>query len=298
MRGTLNRRQSVVGALATVCALQTVFAAQTSERRLLQGHLVRGRASPGASIALDNQRLRVGTEGSFVFGIAWDRRAPAMLTIRTPGCARTTRVFDIERRQYGVERIDQLPGKFVTPENREVMARVERENQLIEAARMHDTDEAWFMNEFDWPVEGDLSNSFGAQRVLNGQKRRPHFGVDIAASEGTPVAAPQRAIVRLAADDFYFSGGTVILDHGHGVSTSYLHMRRIEVTAGQSVGRGQRIGAVGKTGRATGPHLCWRLNWFQKRLDVLSVLPGASTDYTLAAANPQAQSCSKSNLMF
>jgi murein DD-endopeptidase MepM/ murein hydrolase activator NlpD len=146
---------------------------------------------------------------------------------------------------------------------------------LIGSARAIDTDEAWFAGEFDWPVKGPMTGVYGSQRILNGVPKRPHFGVDIAAGEGTPIHAPIGSIVAMAEPDLYFTGGTVILDHGRGVSSSYLHMSRLDVKVGDRLAKGDVIGAIGKTGRATGPHLCWRLNWFQERLDAALVVPHA-----------------------
>jgi len=122
-------------------------------------------------------------------------------------------------------------------------------------------------------VSGPTTGVYGSQRILNGVPKRPHFGVDIAAPEGRPIKAPVGAIVAMAEEDLYYTGGTMILDHGHGVSTSYLHMSRLDAKVGDRVAKGDVIGLVGKTGRATGPHLCWRLNWFAERLDAALVVP-------------------------
>jgi murein DD-endopeptidase MepM/ murein hydrolase activator NlpD len=179
-----------------------------------------------------------------------------------------------EPRDYRIQRIDGLPEKFVDPP-KEVLDRIARETALVDAARARDTGASWFSDAFMWPVKGPLTGVYGSQRILNGVPKRPHFGLDIAAGEGKPIVAPVGAVVALAEPDLYFTGGTVILDHGHGVSSSYLHMSRIDVKAGDTVKQGDVIGAIGKTGRATGPHLCLRLNWFQVRLDPALVLPAA-----------------------
>jgi murein DD-endopeptidase MepM/ murein hydrolase activator NlpD len=154
-----------------------------------------------------------------------------------------------------------------------VMKRIERDNHLIGVARARDTDEDWFAEDFGWPVKGPLTGFYGSQRILNGVPKRPHYGLDIAAGEGTAIHAPLGAIVSMAEKDMYFTGGTVILDHGRGVSTSYLHMSRLDVKVGDRLAKGDPIGAIGHTGRATGPHLCWRLNWFAERLDPALVVP-------------------------
>jgi murein DD-endopeptidase MepM/ murein hydrolase activator NlpD len=154
-----------------------------------------------------------------------------------------------------------------------VMKRIERDNHLIGVARARDTDEDWFAEDFAWPVKGPITGVYGSQRILNGVPKRPHFGTDIAAGEGKPIHAPLGSIVSMAEKDMYFTGGTVILDHGHGVSTSYLHMSRLDVKVGDRLAKGDPVGLIGHTGRATGPHLCWRLNWFQERLDAALVVP-------------------------
>jgi murein DD-endopeptidase MepM/ murein hydrolase activator NlpD len=178
----------------------------------------------------------------------------------------------VAARDYKIQRINGLPEKYVEPPA-SVLKRIERDNRLIGAARARDTDEAWFADDFAWPVKGPVTGVYGSRRILNGVEKRPHYGVDIAVGTGTPIKAPVGAIVAMADPDLYFTGGTVILDHGHGVSTSYLHMSRIDVKVGDRVEKGATIGAVGATGRATGPHLCWRLNWFADRLDAALVVP-------------------------
>jgi murein DD-endopeptidase MepM/ murein hydrolase activator NlpD len=159
-----------------------------------------------------------------------------------------------------------LPDKYVTPPP-EVAERRKREIAMISAARAIDTEANWFAEKLDWPIAGIISGPFGNQRILNGEPKEPHFGVDIAAPAGTPITAPASARVALAAPDYYLEGGLTILDHGHGVTTCYLHQRKQMVQVGDTIARGQIIGEVGMTGRATGPHLHWGLNWFQMRLD-------------------------------
>lgn len=237
----------------------------------VQGALIRGRTDPAASVVVDGRKLSLTATGDFVFGMAYDRATPAKLKI-TLADAVEEKLLDFVKRTYKVQNIDGLPEKFVEPP-KSVLARIERDNQLIGAARARDTDEAWFVDDFDWPVKGPVTGVYGSQRILNGVPKRPHFGVDIAAPEGKPIHAPVGAIVSMAEEDLYFTGGTVILDHGHGVSTSYLHMSRLDVKVGDRLAKGDVIGLVGKTGRATGPHLCWRLNWFAERLDAALVVP-------------------------
>ncbi len=233
---------------------------------LVQGGLVQGRVSPGAQVSLDGRALRVSPGGCFVFGFGRDAPPKAVLEVVAPDGERLRRVLSVGRREYRIERIDGLPEKMVTPPP-EQLERIKRENAEIAAARARDTDAEWFAAGFTWPVIGPITGVYGSQRVLNGKPRRPHFGVDVAPGAGVPVRAPAPGIVALAEPDLYYSGGTVIIDHGHGVSSLMMHMASVDVVVGQRVRRGDRIGTVGATGRASGPHLDWRLNWFEVRLD-------------------------------
>ena len=231
-----------------------------------QGGMIVGRTEPGARVWLDGAPIRVSPEGLYVFGFGRDQGASAALKIELPGREPQTETLAIVQREYKIQRIDGLPGDKVTPPD-DAAERIARDNRLIAEARSHDTAEIWFASGIDWPVTGRITGVYGSQRILNGEPRRPHFGVDIARGEGEPIRAPQKAIVRMAEADLYFTGGTTILDHGGGITTSYLHQSRLDVKVGDTVEKGAVIGAIGKTGRATGPHLCWRLNWFQERLD-------------------------------
>lgn len=233
---------------------------------LEQGSLVIGRTEPGARIALDGANVSLTPQGAFAFGFAFDRTNPATLVLDYAGGKSETREIVPVIRQYDIQRINGLPEKYVSPPP-EILERIKRENEMAAAARTVDSAFDAFAEPFDWPVAGIVSGTFGNRRILNGEPRAPHFGVDIAAPEGTPIAAPADGIVVLAAPDFYLTGGTGILDHGHGVFTAYLHQSKLEVAVGDKIKRGQIIGLVGRTGRATGPHLHWGMNWFQVRLD-------------------------------
>ncbi|NWH07526.1 MAG: M23 family metallopeptidase [Alphaproteobacteria bacterium] len=233
---------------------------------LKQGGLIIGRLEGEGTVALDDKPLRLSKNRYFAFGFGRDQGKEALLSV-TWVDGKVERIpLAIEQREYQVQKIDGLPDAMVTPPA-EVLARIKRDNALIGAARARDTEAEWFVQGLDWPLRGPISGVYGSQRILNGEPRRPHFGVDIAAPEGSDIHAPMDAIVAMAEPDLYYTGATAILDHGHGISTSYLHMSRMDVKVGDRLARGDVLGAVGKTGRATGPHLCWRLNWFQERLD-------------------------------
>ena len=165
-----------------------------------------------------------------------------------------------------MQRIDGLPEKMVTPP-KEVLQRIRAENARIAAVRARDRAAADFATGFAWPVTGAITGVYGSQRVLNGKPRQPHYGIDIAAPAGTPVRAPADGVVTLAETGMYFTGGTVILDHGHGLTSAFLHLSKLEAGEGEAVERGEVIARVGATGRVTGAHLDWRVNWFDARLD-------------------------------
>jgi hypothetical protein len=231
-----------------------------------QGGMVSGRTQPGARVSIAGRRLRVSSDGLFVFGFGRDHGKSARLSITYADGSVQKQTLEIKQRDYKVQRIDGLPQDQVSPPQ-SVLDRIASDNRKIGAARRHDTAETWFAEGISWPVQGRITGVYGSQRILNGMPRRPHFGVDIAQPAGTPVMPGAPGIVRLAEEDLYYTGGTVIIDHGHAITTTYLHMSRLDVKVGDSVARDTVIGAVGATGRATGPHMCWRLNWFQERLD-------------------------------
>jgi len=245
--------------------LRTARAGTAMQGDFEQGGMVIGRSFAGAEASLDGKIISVSPDGYFVFGFGRDQGPEATLT-NSYGGEEITEKLSIVQRTYKIQRINNLPSDKVTPPD-EAGERIVADIELIKAARSFDTPETWFLGGFAWPVTGRISGVYGSQRILNGEPRQPHFGVDIARGEGEPIHAPQKAIVRMAERDMYFTGGTTTLDHGHGISTSYLHQSRLDVKVGDIVEAGQVIGLIGKTGRATGPHLCWRMNWFQERLD-------------------------------
>jgi murein DD-endopeptidase MepM/ murein hydrolase activator NlpD len=232
---------------------------------LEQGSLALGSAPPGSIVALDGRPLRVTAGGRFAFGFAPDQTKASLVTVRYPDGGGDSRSFTPAVRQYEIQRINGLPQNTVTPPP-EVKARIEREAETIYLTRLTESDGSDFLSGFDWPAPGIESGVFGSQRIDNGVAMAPHYGVDMAAPVGTPVRAPADGVIGIS-DDYYLDGGFVLIDHGQGVSTAYLHQSRRLVKAGDVVRRGQRIGLVGATGRATGPHLHWAMNWFQVRLD-------------------------------
>jgi murein DD-endopeptidase MepM/ murein hydrolase activator NlpD len=233
---------------------------------LVQGGLVTGRVVPGTEVSFLGRRVRIAADGRFVIGFGRDFGPKAELKFRHADGRVEVRELAIRARQYRIQRIDGLPPKMVTP-GAEALKRIRREAALIRKVRATDTGRAWFADGFVWPVMGPISSVFGSQRILNGEPRRPHYGVDVAAPEGSTVRAPAPGRVALAEADLYFTGGTVMLDHGHGLTSAYSHLATVTVEVGQVLARGDPLGTLGGTGRATGPHLDWRLNWFDQRLD-------------------------------
>ena len=239
--------------------------------KFIQGHFIIGKTEPDSKVKIDKKQVKVSKDGYFAFGLARDRKYDVVITIEKNGVKEkiTKRV---QKRKYNIQKIDGLEEKKVTPPE-EVYERIKKENKLIAKARAIDSDLDFFKDKFMIPVDDAIiTGVYGSQRILNGKPKWPHYGLDFAQKEGTPVKAMLDGIVTLAESDLYYSGGTLIFDHGHGISTLYMHMHEIFVEKGQKVKQGNIIGTVGSTGRATGPHLDVRLNWFDTRLDPATVL--------------------------
>lgn len=254
-----------------ITALQWLpFVAEALELKgeLTQGGLVIGRVPPDAAVTLDGEAVRVGRDGRFVLG--FDRDAPAKAELRITQADGSTqeRRLIIRQREYDIQRIDGLPDRKVTP-SPEALERIQREAELIKAAReqARDTDILHADAGFTWPLRGRISGVYGSQRILNGKPKRPHYGLDIAASQGTPIQAPAAGVVAFTHPDMYFNGKTLVLDHGLGLTSTYIHLSRIEVEQGEWIDEGQVIGRVGASGRATGPHLHWGISWLDRHID-------------------------------
>jgi murein DD-endopeptidase MepM/ murein hydrolase activator NlpD len=230
-----------------------------------QGALIRGRTAPGAVMQINGKAVRVSADGHFVFGLDRDEGPEAVLEVSL-GDAKARREFRVAARSYDIQRIDGLPQAQVTPPP-EALKRIAADIARVRKARERDSEHTEFARDFIWPAVGRISGVFGSQRILNGVPKQPHYGVDVAAPVGTRVIAPAGGVVSLAAPDMYYTGGTLMIDHGHGLSSAFLHLSKIHVKEGQVVKQGERIGEIGATGRATGPHLDWRMNWFDARVD-------------------------------
>ena len=262
-------------ALAALAASGPAFA-QEDDRIVFpasvpQGAMVIGKVPPGSRVEHGGRVLRTTGYGTVVFGVGRDQAAPVEVVVHTPDGSRSVQHIAVSQRDWPLQRVNGVPPKTVDPPPA-IAQRIAREQAQVTEARRRDDDRADFAQRFIWPVEGRISGRFGNQRVYNGKPGSAHSGMDIAAPTGTPVKAPAAGVVTFAAPDLYLTGGTVLLDHGFGISSNFLHLSRLDVKAGDQVAQGQVIGAVGATGRATGPHLHWGMNWFDVRIDPLLVL--------------------------
>ena len=239
--------------------------------KFIQGHFIIGKTDPKTKIWIDKQKIRVTDDGYFAFGIGRDRKYDIVISLEKDEKKQRI-VKKIQKRKYKIQRIEGLPEKKVTPP-KEVYDRIKRENKLIGDARSLDSNLTFFKNKFINPLnEAIVTGVYGSQRILNGKPKWPHYGIDFAAKEGTKIKAMLDGTATMVETDLFYTGGTIIFDHGHGISTLYMHMQKIFVKKGQKVKQGDIIGTVGSTGRSTGPHLDVRLNWFGTRLDPATVL--------------------------
>ena len=238
--------------------------------KFLQGHYIIGITDPFAEIIIDKKKVKVSKDGFFVFGIDRDRKFDVTITkILNGNKEKITK--KVLKRKYNIQRIDGLEESKVTPPESDYK-RIREENNKIGEARAINSDLPFFKNQFIMPVKGIISGVYGSQRILNGKPKWPHYGIDIAAKKGTKIKSSATGVVTMAETDLYYTGGTIIMDHGHGISTIYSHLATLNVQVGDEVLQGDIIGTVGSTGRSTGPHLDFRINWFQTRLDPMSVL--------------------------
>tara|TARA_B100001029_G_C15001913_1_gene418621 strand:- start:307 stop:1107 length:801 start_codon:yes stop_codon:yes gene_type:complete len=239
--------------------------------KFIQGHFIIGKTDPNSIIWIDKRKIKVTNDGYFVFGIGRDRKYDLVI-IREFNNKKEKFLKKVQKREYDIQRIEGLPKKKVTPP-KEVYERIKRENKIIAKARAIDSNLTFFKKKFIPPLENSIiTGVYGSQRILNGKPKWPHYGIDFAAKEGTKIKAMLDGTATMVEPDLFYTGGTLIFDHGHGISTLYMHMQKIFVKQGQKIKQGDIIGTVGSTGRSTGPHLDIRLNWFGTRLDPMTVL--------------------------
>ncbi len=261
--------------IAALLFLSVPFSAAaelTLEGTLTQGGLLLGQTEPGSRVYYGQQQLKVSTSGRFLLGFGRDAGLTHNLTQIAADGTVSVKDLQLSAREYQVQRIDGISKRMMSPSEQDLV-RIRQEAKLVKRARQIDSELSYFQEKFIWPVVGPITGVYGSQRILNGEPRRPHFGIDIAAPTGTPVIAPAGGQVSLAHAGMFFSGKTLIIDHGHGLSSSFLHLDSILVKPGQLVKQGDRLATVGDTGRVTGSHLDWRINWFDRRLDPALLVP-------------------------
>ena len=243
-----------------------------------QGSLVTGQVPVGSTVDISDEAtvntsssstatsLNVADNGRFVFGIGRDEIQPKLLRVRLANGESIQRKIIIVARQFNIENINGVPQDTVTPPP-EIATRIDREQAEVVVARLRNDNRRDFDVRFIWPVEGRVSGVYGSQRIYNGTIKSWHSGLDVAAAQGAPIKAPAGGIITFAKPDLYLTGGTVLIDHGMGISSNFLHLSRLDVKVGDRVDQGQIIGLVGMTGRATGPHMHWGMNWLKVRID-------------------------------
>ena len=239
--------------------------AEVLSGQVIEGGLIIARTDPSNQVTLAENAVRVAKNGVFVIGFHRDSDTPETLAITTPDGNTVKTTLSPEQRDYKIQRIDGLKSAMVTPPAA-VLARIKADGEVVRAARKIDAQLGDFWQGFDWPAQGRISGVYGSQRILNGKPRQPHYGIDIASPLGTPVYAPATGRITLV-KDLYFSGLTIVMAHGLGVNSSFLHLDKTMVKPGAFVKRGTVIGTIGATGRATGPHLDWRIDWQGRRID-------------------------------
>ena len=262
---------------AAVPALVLLLAAIPARSATVTGVPVEGgllflESAPGTTATLDGKPVPVAQDGSFVIGFHRDSPGTVVLRIREPGVDELRMELQVAQREYAEQRIDGLPSNLVTPPT-EVLQRIRDEAARVREARAAPVMTPHYLNGFEWPAEGCITGVYGTRRILNGEPRQPHYGIDLAAPRGATVRAAGDGVVVMAERDLYYSGGTLIIAHGQGLTSTYLHLSSMSVARGDRVRKGDPVATVGSTGRSTGPHLDWRFNWQDARIDPELVVP-------------------------
>lgn len=237
------------------------------QSELVQGGLVFGQTEPETSIQVFGKSVYVDAQGKFIFGLGRDVKSTLDIVVNGE-----SKSYPVKQRQYQLQKIEGVDQKYVKPPA-SVQERIKNDAALVWGARQGLLKKDYFAEGFIWPAEGPVTGVYGSQRVFNGVPKRPHYGLDIAGPVGSKVVAPVSGVVRLSHNDMYYSGGTLVIDHGYGLTSTFIHLSRIHVAKGEEVKQGQLIAEIGATGRVTGPHLDWRMNWYDQRLDPYLVLP-------------------------
>lgn len=252
----------LLAASAYISSMPALAVTQSSLKvagELKQGGMLIGTVEPDSTVRYQGKNIQTNAAGQFIIGL--DRDAPATITLDVEqGEQNQAHVLEVAPRDYNIQRIEGVAKKYVAPDPVQV-ARSRKESRMVGLARKQQRLQDDFLQGFIWPASGPITGVFGSQRVYNGEPRRPHYGVDVAGPVGAPVVAPAGGLVTLAEPDLFFSGGTLIIDHGHGLSSTFLHLSKLLVNVGDTVEQGHLVAEIGATGRVTGPHLDWRMNW-------------------------------------
>ena len=244
------------------------------EGNAIQGGVLWGKTAPDASVTFAELAVPLLPDGSFLLGLGRDM--PASNTLKIDDDETCVQQVAVASRKYRLQTVNGVPQQTVTP-SEEHLERIRAERVKVRNAKAQrlarDDGLRAVRDGFVWPVTGRISGVYGSQRIYNGTPGTPHYGVDVARPTGTPVMAPAAGQVTLAEPDLFYSGGTVILDHGYGLSSSFLHLSEVSVSVGDQLLPGDAIGAIGATGRATGPHLDWRMSWLNQRIDPQLLVP-------------------------
>jgi len=257
--------------LASLLMLQPLAAQEQLTEQFFQGALIVGKTSPTNKVSLNGKAIKVSSTGDYALGFSRDEKNNSELVIISPNGVIEKRILKPLKREYNIQKVEGIAKKIMNP-NKKANIRAGEDNKKISAARKVDSDLTAFAQGFIAPIEGTITGVYGSQRYYNGVPKRPHYGLDYAGKKGDPVKAPANGTVLMYVPDMFYSGGTMIIDHGHGVSSTFLHLSNSYVKVGDKVTKGQLVAAVGSSGRATGPHLDWRINWFNVRLDPALVL--------------------------
>jgi len=236
-----------------------------------QGGLIVGKTSSESSVTLNNKPLAVSSNGNYVFGFSRDDKASYKLVITQPNGSQETKTLTPSKRDYKLQRIEGIKKSIMQP-NPKAVARSQQDSKQIKAARKVSSELTSFASGFIAPIKGTITGVYGSQRIYNGVPKRPHYGLDYAGKIGDPVKAPAAGKILLWVPDMFYSGGTMIIDHGQGVSSTFLHLSHSYVKQGDIVKQGDVVASVGNSGRVTGPHLDWRINWFDVKIDPALVL--------------------------
>ena len=256
--------KALLGTTALFCALNS--SAFELQGEWIEGGLIIGNAEPGSVIRFKGEPVMISEEGLFVIGLHRDEDEPVSLEVTDPSGQTQSQVIEVAQRDYNIQRVEGIAQSIMEPSD-EDQDRIWTDYLMTTEARKIRSDLETFLSDFDWPVMGPISGVYGSQRVYNGVPGTPHYGIDVAVPTGTAIVAPASGQIIMVHDNMFYSGGTIMLDHGHGVSSSFLHLSKTSVEVGDWVEQGDPIGEVGATGRVTGPHLDWRMNWGDSRID-------------------------------